>query len=383
MATGRFASLVVAGLCPSLAAAGGIDRAAQDISILFREGNRAEVTASRTLADVDGNDIEQGPPGFPFPLDTGAQYEGVVDNFNTAGFGLKFDLGERFSVAFFGQEDFGSDLFYSEDREPSLLGGTTANADAFTLTLVGRYKLTDNFSVHAGVRRSRADGVIRLNGLAYGPVAGYEVDFDQDIGYGFLVGGAFEIPDIALRLAVTYNSRVEHDFRGQESLNGQPLGPKNTTTVETPQTANVDFQTGIAEDTLLLANIRWADWSEFEITPPNFEAQTGTGLVSLEDTISYRLGVARRFTPAFSALAAVLYEPEGEDDLVSPLAPTNGYTGIELGASYTIGPAEIAGGVRHRWLGDAKAETGTPDVARADFSDNTATTFGLRLAYSF
>ncbi len=39
----------------------------------------------------------------------------------------------------------------------------------------------------------------------------------------------------------------------------------------------------------------------------------------------------------------------------------------------------ITGGIRYTDLGDAFAETGTPDTARADFSGNSALTVGFRL----
>jgi hypothetical protein len=57
--------------------------------------------------------------------------------------------------------------------------------------------------------------------------------------------------------------------------------------------------------------------------------------------------------------------------------------GVALGASYRTGPVELSGGVRYTWLGDAKPETGTPDVARANFSDNDAVSVGLKLGYYF
>ncbi len=40
----------------------------------------------------------------------------------------------------------------------------------------------------------------------------------------------------------------------------------------TPQSVNIDFQTGIAANTLAFANIRWVHWDQFAVTPTLLEA---------------------------------------------------------------------------------------------------------------
>jgi len=385
MCRGLLAAAAAAGLFAGPGTAGGIDRAGQTVDIIFRDGNFAELSVAGTWPDVTGNDIAQGPPGFPPGFDTGMSYDNVADSFASFGFGIKYDLTERFSLSLIGQEDFGSDIEYGGDPASSLLGGTVAKADTYALALVGRYRINENFAVHGGVRGDRADGRIRLSGLAYGGLNGYGVDLDDDLAFGWLVGASYEIPDIALRVAVTYNSRIRHDFGTTETLGGASLGPSGDTDVDTPQSVNLDFQTGIAEGTLLFGSIRWAEWSEFEIQPERFAGLTppGTQLVSLDDSITYELGLARRITDRFGASLAVLYDDVSGDDLVSPLAPTKGFTGVSLGGRYTVDRFEISGGVTYRWLGDANPETGTPDTARASFEDNTAVTAGLCVGMSF
>lgn len=354
------------------ASAGGIDRSGQPMALLFKKGNYAEISGSKTSPDVSGTGVS------PFTDD----YDDVADDFTSYGFGIKYDVNEKLSVALMGSEDFGTDIAYDGSSASTWLGGTSAEANTYALTLMARYKLDDNWSVHGGVRRDVADGDISLGGLAYGPVNGYNVKLDSDVGYGYLIGGAYEIPEIAFRLAVTYNSRIRHDFKSTETLNGASLGDSDDTQVDTPQSVNIDFQTGVAERTLVFANIRWAEWSEFEIAPEVFNSVTDAGLVSLEDTTTYTLGVGHRFTDRFAGSAAFIYEAAG-DELVSPLRPTTGYKAIALGASYRMDQYEISGGVRYTWLGDAKPETGTPDVARADFTDNEAISVGIRFGYYF
>lgn len=401
-------ALVLTAIGAQGAAAGGIDRAANTNDIIFRDGNYAEIGGSRTIPDVTGTDR-------PSALPQRYQYTGVADSFTLLNFGIKYDVNDQFSVAFTGQQDYGSDINYDGNPGTSLLGGTSAVADTYALSLLARYKLTENFSVHGGLRADRADGKIKLNGLAYGgptafgptgaplsaaqikgltggartsnAVSGYQVDLDQDWGYGFKLGAAYEIPEIALRVAVTYNSKITHDFGTTERFSGAGGRTANftggTTSVDTPQSVNVNLQSGVAKDTLVFANYRWADWSEFKINPTEFTKATGAQLVSVDDAHTYEIGIARRFTPAFAARASVVRDIVEGDNLVSPLSPTKGYTAVAVGGSYTVGPVEYSAGVRYFLLGDAQPETGTPDTARADFTDNDAIAFGFRIGYSF
>jgi len=401
-------ALILTAIGAQGAAAGGIDRAANVNDIIFRNGNFAEIGVSRTVPDVTGTDR-------PSALPRRYEYQGVADAFTLVNFGIKYDVTDQLSLAFTGQQDYGSDITYDGSPTTSLLGGTSAIADTYALSLLARYKLTENFSVHGGLRADRADGKIKLNGLAYGgptrfapggapltaaqiarltggaqrsnAVSGYEVDLEENWGYGYALGAAYEIPEIAFRLAVTYTSKLTHDFGTTETFAGaggtSARFTGSTTSVDTPQSVNVNLQSGVAKDTLVFANYRWADWSEFKINPEQFTKATGAQLVSIDDAHTYEIGVARRFSPAFAGRVSVVRDIVEGDTLVSPLSPTKGYTAVALGGSYTSGSVEYSAGVRYLWLGDASPETGTPDVARADFSDNTAVAFGFRIGYSF
>ena len=79
---------------------------------------------------------------------------------------------------------------------------------------------------------------------------------------------------------------------------------------------------------------------------------------------------------------AFTYEPTGKD-LVSPLAPTNGRKAITVAGIYTMDKWKFTGGINYTKLGDAKAETGTPDTAVVDMEDNDAVSLGLRVGYRF
>lgn len=367
----------IASLGASVAQAGGIDRSGQPIGIIFEEGRTIQLSFGYVSPSVDGNDVAAfgGSP-------TG----NVANSYFSPSFGYKADVNERVSYAIILDQPFGADVSYPLGQSIAL-GGTVAKADAYALTGVLRYKFDENISVHAGVRGQRADGNITLSGLAYGGVNGYEVALGNDIGFGWLVGAAYEVPEIALRLAVTYNSEISHDFDTNETL--APFGlnnaPTGTTDVDLPQSVNIDFQTGIAADTLLFASIRWVDWSEFKLRPPVFTSIPGLedGLIDLEDTTTYEIGIGRRFSEKWAGSVAISYEDEG-DPLVSPLAPTNGFVGLTVAGVYSINEqSDLTLGVNYTRVGDAQPETGTPDTARADFTDNDSWGVGLRYSYKF
>ncbi|MEM6657926.1 MAG: outer membrane protein transport protein [Pseudomonadota bacterium] len=364
------------------AQAGGLDRTGQPITLIFQDGNYAEFSVSQSNPDVTGNDLtNQNPFGTPSG--------NIAQDFNQVGAGVKYDINDQFSFSLIYEQPFGSDVSYPEaSGDPTqpgsiLLGGTEAFSDSDSYTGILRYKINTNWSVHGGVRYQRLDGRIRLAGLAYGPFDDYQIDVARDGAFGWLVGAAYEVPDIALRVALTYQSEVEHDFSTTETSPLFPAAISGTQNVKTPQSINLDFQSGVAEDTLLFGNIRWADHSITRLSTTAVGALPSVELIELTNSVTYNLGVAHRLNENWAASIVLGYEQEDGDDLVSPLAPTNGFKSIGLGLQYTYENVKISGGIRYTDLGDAFAETGTPDVARAEFADNDVVSFGLRVGFSF
>lgn len=205
---------------------------------------------------------------------------------------------------------------------------------------------------------------------------GYEVDIEDSWGYGYTLGAAYEIPDIALRLAVTYHSEIDHKGEATETLAGTVRATEDVE-FTTPQSVNVDFQTGIAADTLLTFNYRWAEWGSFDVVP----AFLDNDLADLDDSQRYSIGIARRINDALALSAGLTYEASSNDDNVSPLSPTDGETGLNLGVRYEADGLTFSGGVGYTWIGDADAGVGGQDVA--SFEDNSVTTVGFRLTYEF
>lgn len=356
----------------SAASAGGIDRSNQGIGILFEKDRVVELSLGQISPTVSGTDVAAFGG-----RDTG----NIADDFGQVGLSFKADINDNLSYAIIFDQPFGADVNYP--LTSVALGGTTAYTKTGALTGILRYKFNENFSVHGGVRGQRAFGNIDLRGAAYGPLNGYSISLDDDISFGYLVGVAYERPEIALRVALTYNSDIEHEFDTIETVAGGALTvSQGVTNVKTPESVNLDLQTGIAKDTLLFGNIRWVNWQQFKIDPEFLVARTGAGLIDIENTTTYTLGIGRRFNETWSGSISVTYEDD-IDPLISPLGPTDGRLGVTLAAVYSKGPVKITTGINYSKLGDALAETGTPDTARASFEDNDSVGVGVRIAYSF
>jgi long-chain fatty acid transport protein len=200
-------------------------------------------------------------------------------------------------------------------------------------------------------------------------VGGYTVETDTQTNLGYMVGAAYQIPDIAFRVALTYYSAIEHE------MNTTEFGVLETQTdIETPQAVNLEFQTGVAEDTLVFGSIRWVDWSEFVIQPPNYPLVT---LVDYEeDWVTYTLGVGRKFSETWSGFAQVSHEP-ATNTVLTTLGPVDGRTSLGLGGTWTQGSVSVTGGINYSWLGEADNLLGT------EYSDGSAVGLGVRVAYRF
>ncbi|WP_297771651.1 outer membrane beta-barrel protein [uncultured Roseovarius sp.] len=353
--------------------AGGLDRSGTPIDIIFEQGNYAELSLGFVTPDLTGSDL------------LGNSISNVGGDFTVFGGALKLDFGERLSFALIADEPYGSDVEYGGNPATTLLGTTSADAESFGITALLKYRPTDRISVYGGPRVASAKGEITLGGLAYGPLSGYNVKFRSDNGVGAVLGAAYEIPEIAFRASLTWHSSIDLSMSSFENIPVAAGGPgfpvvTGDTQVELPQSVKLAVQSGVAKDTLVFGSVRWSEWEAFSLDPPS----AVPNLAQLDDSITYQIGVGRRFTEKLSASLSYTHETGGSDNIVSPLAPTDGSQAISLGAKYKVSDAiDISAGIRYTVLGDARPETGTPDTVRGNFKNNDAISVGLKLGVHF
>lgn len=409
-------------LTATTAYSAGLDRSGQSTSAIFAPNGSASVSFGYVTPSVTGRDITGGTETY----DVGETYVLPSISYTNA-------INDKFSYSVMFDQPYGVNVNYGGAPATNNLSGTNADLSSQALTLAGKYQINDRFSVFGGVSVQRINAEVVLNGMAYGNAiglaqtaasngvsrellagavllsnaaaitavttatgktvptllteidaastaltgaGGYQFDMKDTTEANYFIGAAYEIPDIALRFAATYRFETTHNSTATEAFGALAAGTNNVQFV-TPQSLNLEFQTGIAQDTLLLASYRWVEYSAVDIIP----AALGSDLVNLGDSERYTLGVGRRFSDKFSGSATMIFEPEGADNMVSPLGPTNGMFGISLAGQYTTDNMTISGGINYSWLGNAFATVADQPVA--SFQDNSALGVGFKAEMTF
>lgn len=331
--------------------AGGLDRSGQSITSIFEAGNYVELSFGSIQPTVQGV--------FTHPL-AGAMASGdVAPDYSQVGLAFKMDINDRISAGVIIDAPYGANVNYDTPGYP--LYTTNAKVTTQSLSFIGRYKLNDAFSVHAGLRAVTASGV-------FDPAGPYASTYSAGTDTGYLVGVAFEKPEIAMRVALTYASQTEFALDGT-------MGDLTATM---PQSVNLDVQTGIAANTLLFGSVRWADWTSATID----DSMAGNLVDYTNDTVTYSLGVGRKFSDSFSGAVTLGYE-DGDGLPASNLSPTDGFFSIGLGGTYTKGNMKITGGVRYVSIGDAVTEPSGLFPGGSVFEGNSAVGVGVKVAFSF
>ena len=352
------------------AQAGGIDRSGQSIAALFEDGRYLEFSTVYVSPDLTG---EARPP-----FANGSGSGDIAPSYTRLGGAYKADLNDELSYAIILDQPFGADVDYP-DGTGYFASTSNASFEAYALTGLLQYNMSNGFSVYGGLRLQSVEANADVNFIRpVGQPLFYTADADVHYGLGYVAGVAYEIPDIALRVSLTYNSEISHSVDTDETVLG--LGSRSTSTdFSTPESVNLEFQTGIAADTLLFGGVRWVDWSDFALDPSLYEDVTGGALLSYEeDVITYTLGIGRRINDTWSVAATLGYE-ENTGNLFTNLGPADGQESIGLAAIYRKGNYEITTGIRYIRIGDTTTSVlGNPG---ADFDDNDAIALGVKVAY--
>ncbi|BFM34768.1 outer membrane protein transport protein [Acinetobacter towneri] len=377
-------------LTPALAA--GLDRSGQSIAAFLQSGNYAEAGISILDPTVKGKDLIKN------------NVSDMAEDYYFPSAAIKVQATEQISLGLLYDQPFGADAMYSLEQSMFTNGieGTKVEVETHNLTALIGYQPTENWNFYAGPVWQTVEADINLRGQAYGNT-GYNIEVKKEEAWGWLAGFAYQIPEIALKTAVTYRSEIKHNANSVETsdikipagyLPHLPNGIEETRleklNATTPQSVNIDLQTGIAANTLVFANIRWVHWDQFAVKPSLLgdlsiiqkpTAQRQNLIDYSDDQWSATVGVGRKFNSHWSGSASVGYD-SGAGNPVTTLGPTEGYWSVGLGGQYS--PAEnyfIQAGVKYFWLGDATARTGTTDVG--EFEDNYALGYGLKFGYRF
>jgi len=194
--------------------------------------------------------------------------------------------------------------------------------------------------------------------------------------YGF----AYLIPSIALKAEIISASALNMDITGNPngglapaelSFSGSKIG--------VPETLTFKFQTGIAENTLLLASAHHAKWKTSQIVVD----VAGDALdvsSNFDDTTAYSLGFGRRINDSTSASLPYSWEDRSGSIATSPFTMSNGSKTIPAGVQYKKDALKLSAGVSYTEVGDVTTSSGG---LNAIYKGNNVTSIGLKIGYSF
>ncbi len=330
----------------------GLDRLVFTPSFMFEKGNYAELTLARAEPSVT--------TAF-------APKENIAERVDTLRFSYKHQVNDKIGLGLMvNTQPIGVDVNY----QPI---GSTLKGSVSSKSYTGllRYAPSEKVSAFGGIKYQTVRGEADLRSL--NPTVPGATSFNQDSDTGFVVGAAYSIPKIALRASLTYESDLEFDLGTTvPALGDFSLG---TTKAGTPKTLTLEFQSGIAENTLLFGSIRKTRWADAQVL-----FLGSTQLSTFDDTTDYKLGIGRKFSDSISGSVTLNYEPStGKPS--SPFSPQDGEKGIALGLKFTAKDGfSTSVGVQYRKLGDTVT---TASSGSLPFKDNDVVTVGLKFAKSF
>lgn len=408
-------------LTTTAAKAAGLEYTKQSILPFFEEGNYAELSYAYVDPEIEGTDVTGG-------VDNPAENQKIndmMDDFQIWGGAVKIAPTENTALALIYDEPFGVDTVYSKGSEfNNNMGTTEARVDTRNLTLLGGGKVNNNFWLYGGMEYQEAEGSVQLAQNFEGNPIYYDLQTkDKSDALLPVLGFAYEIPEIKLRAAVTWRGEGQHSFQAKESLlvnnpllNGvlQTDGPTDYNdipndikqaiglpqvefgdtqlTFKTPQSVNLDFQTGLSEKYQLLGmlNARWVEWPEFNIAPRGITEVVGEPLAEYkEDAYAVEVALGKQFSPKFSGEVRVGYD-SGTAEPLSLLGPYDSIKTLALGGSYDVNDSfNISAGAQYMWFEGGTAYSKLPidkslsERTLAKFDDGTGYALGVKLGYHF
>jgi long-chain fatty acid transport protein len=138
--------------------------------------------------------------------------------------------------------------------------------------------------------------------------------------WGYRIGAAYEIPEIALRAQLMYRSGTSYDASGSTTrlgptgtgLDGLPLNvalPIASGAGTLPQSVELKLQSGVAPGWLVFGSVKWTDWSVLDtldlyITPTTLRQN----IYNWKDGWTVQAGVGHAFTEKLSGAVSLTWD---------------------------------------------------------------------------
>ena len=350
--------------------AGGWETGKLDTSFMYNEGNYAELSYGNLNYSVSGTtqaSVSRGMAKDQTRMNLSGKFQ--VGS---------FDIGLTSFSSGAIQMDGQSAILPQCDLDVQSTWGAcsvvpSADVKMDTRAVLVRYSINENFSVLGGLRQvSLEDSSVTTIGATY--------NLDATSQTGRVYGLAYERPEIALRLEILRSDAISFGLSGTATAAELPLSGSD---MVVPEATTINFQTGIAEGTLLMASAHRVSWTNSQI---NVDVPLGQGLLDIDsaftDTTSYSLGIGRALSDATAVNVSYSWEAGSGATSTDPFTMSNGSKTLSLGVRHTIEDMTLSGGVSYTQVGDVNV-THIPTTLTANYENNSVMSFGVKVGYSF
>ena len=284
----------------------------------------------------------------------------------------KFQIG-NFDI---GLTSFGSGAIQMDGQNATGVSVVpSADVKLNTQALMTRYLFNDKYSIIGGFRQAK------LKASTLNTVAPADYSIEAIDKSGMVYGLAYERPDIALKFEVLRSEKITIELTG-DVLSGVNTLPV-TGSLVIPEATTINFQTGIAENTLLKASAHRVNWTGNDVLLNVAAAPALNQESDFSNTTSYSLGLGRRLNEATSASLSYSWEkgtnPGGAS--TSPFTMSNGSETLSVGVQHKVGLMTISGGISYTKVGDVDVTHSSG--LTASYAGNSVTAVGIKVGYNF
>lgn len=382
--------------------AAALEHSGQSVSFFFEPNNYAEIYHAVVIADVQGQ-VQQNQIMQQLGIDDFSTGD-LIGNDQFTGVAIKLQPHPKVSLGFSYDQPFAVDASY--DYQPDVQApysyheSADINFKSQNFTALLGYQPNQNWNIYAGLAHQKFSGKIDLQGEAYSILNGYLATFKPDSAWGWLTGMSYQRPEYAMRANITYRSSIKHKNRTLESFN-TGLGNQPFSYIETPQSVNIDLQTGLTPKNVIYGSLRWINWQKFKVQPPEFNSLvqliamipeyqdiSGTQMIGYKnDQWSGKLGLAHQWQEGWLNAFEIIWD-SGVDNSASTLNPSDGYYGIGLANLYQLNnKIDLTTAVYYLDFKKPKSSSNNSSLQNftslSHVENNSAWLLALRLGYHF
>lgn len=384
----NFASILMIGLIAGSANAEGLERVNVDLGFLFDQGKKADLS----IANISPS-FKATAGGNLFSYETSRNLTSSISAITSS---FKMSISDTLDAGIWVTNNgngvaidygtiTGAGATGAVDSTNTTVNGFNVIADlAIPSTVIAaRYKVDDNFSLLGGVKYVRVSGGQLKLGNNIDADAFIDVTSEWNLGiadgFGAVIGAAYEVPRIGLRVVLMNEGYIDLKIPTTAGV-GTPgvttAAVDGTSTASIGDATTLQFQTGIAENTLLFGSVRQSNWKNNQISVPSVAGPSQVS--SFLDGESYTLGVGRKINEKLS-ISLSYFEDEGDGNGASELSPSGSNRSISFGAKQILNEnTSISLGASYSERGDAVTKSYSASVKGSD-----VTTIGIKLSTTF